>query len=75
MPDKTDEKGGSVITPERQFWERLADAGVLVVPRWIFSPMAEVRTLRLCGAEGKFGHMRLSYTLADESFFVSPLVL
>ncbi|KAH9055317.1 PLP-dependent transferase [Lactarius vividus] len=68
VPDKSDESDGSVLTPENQFWEELAQAGVLVAPGWIFSP-AEKPTV-LGGApptevDRQIGHMRLSYTPSD----------
>ncbi|KAI0247958.1 PLP-dependent transferase [Lactifluus subvellereus] len=64
VPDKADEDG-SVLTPERQFWERLIAAGVLVTPGWIFSPTdTEDRVLSM-GVDPQIGHMRLCYTPSD----------
>jgi hypothetical protein len=37
MSHKTDEEDDSVLTPERQFWIRLADAGLLTESGWFFS--------------------------------------
>jgi aromatic amino acid aminotransferase I len=71
-PDKSDEDG-SVLTPERQFWERLADAGVLTAPGWFFSP-AVGQTLY--DADRQVGHLRLSFTPSDVSgTFLAHLVL
>jgi DNA-binding transcriptional MocR family regulator len=67
VPDKTDEEDGSVITPERQFWYRLIDAGVLIAPGWIFSPSPAEAVALPGGADRQFGHMRLSYTPPDVS--------
>jgi len=69
VPDKRDESDGSLLTPERQFWRRLAETGLLVAPGWYFLP----ETHTLLGAtpptetDRKIGHMRLSYTPADVS--------
>jgi hypothetical protein len=71
MPDKTDEEDGSVLTPERQFWSRLADARLFAATGWCFSPAkhAEGSVFPL-GKEGaQVGHFRLSYMLSDVSFF------
>ena len=65
VPDKKDEKTGTVLTPERQFFDRLAEGGVLVAPGWIFSPL-EKQVLSM-SADHHIGHMRLSYTPADVS--------
>jgi len=62
VPDESDEDG-SVLTPERQFWERLANAGVLAAPGWFFSPVVD-QTLRY-DADRQVGHLRLSYTPSD----------
>jgi DNA-binding transcriptional MocR family regulator len=85
--DVTDEDG-SVKTPEYQFWERLADAGVLAVPGWYFLPEryavggstsdggASARVSPGVSVDGRIGHLRLSYTPEDVSaslFFLSPL--
>jgi len=83
VPDETDEEDGSVITPERQFWLRLIDAGVLTVPGWYFFPETHaaggaggggggeggVLAAPPAGtsADGRIGHMRLSYTPSDVS--------
>ncbi|KAH9023085.1 PLP-dependent transferase [Lactarius pseudohatsudake] len=64
VPDKRDESDGSVLTPERQFWEALAEAGVLVAPGWFFSP-AESRGALPAEADRQIGHVRLSYTPSD----------
>jgi len=67
VPDRLDESDGSVLTPEYQFWRRLAEADVLVAPGWIFAP----ETHRLHGhaapseAGRQIGHMRLSYSSTD----------
>ncbi|KAI9453469.1 PLP-dependent transferase [Lactarius psammicola] len=67
VPDKRDEDDGSVLTPERQFWQELAEAGVLVAPGWFFSP--ETHTAQGGGprteADRQIGHVRLSYTPSD----------
>lgn len=71
IPDKTDEDG-SVLTPERQFWIRLIEGGILTAPGWIFSPakLAEGSVSSL-GKEGRqVGHFRFSYTPSDVSFFL-----
>jgi aromatic amino acid aminotransferase I len=70
VPDKSDESDGSVLTPERQFWECLTEAGVLVAPGWFFSP--EIYTEQgpgapLSEADRKIGHIRLSFTPSDVS--------
>ena len=71
VPDKRDESDGSVLTPERQFWERLTEAGVLVAPGWFFAP--ETHTEQGAGApppseaDRQIGHIRLSYTPSDVS--------
>ena len=66
VPDKRDESDGSMVTPERQFWQRLAEAGVLVAPGWIFSP-DEQGSAPPSEADRQIGHMRLSYTPSDVS--------
>jgi aromatic amino acid aminotransferase I / 2-aminoadipate transaminase len=86
VPDETDEDG-SVKTPEYQFWERLADAGVLAVPGSYFLPEryavggstsdggASARVSPSVSADGRIGHLRLSYTPADVSasfYFIFP---
>ncbi|KAH9009853.1 PLP-dependent transferase [Lactarius deliciosus] len=68
VPDKRNESNGSVLTPEHQFWQELAKAGVLVAPGWIFSP-SETPTV-LGGApprevDRQTGHVRVSYTPPD----------
>jgi len=81
VPDETDEEDGSVITPERQFWLRLIDAGVLAVPGWYFFPETHAAggggggggeggvpaapPAAGTSADGRIGHMRLSYTPSD----------
>jgi hypothetical protein len=80
VPDETDEDG-SVKTPEQQFWECLADAGVLAVPGSYFLPERYALGDKNAGASApaspsasvgcRIGHMRLSYTPAD----VSPHLL
>jgi hypothetical protein len=72
VPDRTDEEDGSVLTPERQFWLRLIEAGLLTAPSWMFSPAkhaeAEGSVFSL-GEEGRqVGHLRMSYTPPDVSF-------
>jgi aromatic amino acid aminotransferase I len=71
VPDKTDEEDGSVLTPERQFWHRLIDAGLLTAPGWIFSPAnhAEATVFPLGNENRQVGHLRLGYTPTDVSFF------
>ena len=74
VPDRTDEDG-SVLTPDRQFWVRLADAGVLAAPGWIFSPVAltEEGGAPPSKEDRQIGHMRFSYTPSDvsaRSFFL-----
>ncbi|KAH9055318.1 PLP-dependent transferase, partial [Lactarius vividus] len=64
VPDKRDESDGSVLTPEHQFWEKLAEAGVLVAPGWIFSP-AEKPMAPPTEADRQTGHVRVSYTPLD----------
>ena len=85
VPDETD-ADGSVKTPEHQFWERLADAGVLAVPGWYFLPEryalggstsggASVPASPGVSVDGRIGHLRLSYTPEDVSaslFFSFP---
>ena len=74
VPDKRDEEDGSVLTPERQFFMHLADAGLLTAPGRIFSPPKHAGggTLPL-GKEGRqVGHFRLSYTPTDVSSFPWP---
>ena len=76
VPDDTDEDG-SVKTPEHQFWERLADAGVLAVPGSYFLPEryaiggshggASAPASPSASADGRIGHLRLSYTPVDVS--------
>jgi hypothetical protein len=76
VPDKTGEDG-SVITPEYQFWECLADAGVLTVPGRFFLPEMYTDDGGNGGAStpappsasmgGRIGHLRLSYSSADVS--------
>ena len=87
VPDETDEDG-SVKTPEQQFWEHLADAGVLAVPGWFFLPEkyalgsdnggATAPASPSPSADGQIGHLRMSYTPADVSvippFFSSHLI-
>jgi aromatic amino acid aminotransferase I len=67
VPDKTDEEDGSVLTPERQFWHRLLEAGLLTAPGWIFSPVthAEASAFPLGKESRQVGHLRLSYTPTD----------
>ena len=72
VPDKKDEKTGTVLTPERQFFDRLAEGGVLVAPGWIFSPL-EKQVLSM-SADRQIGHMRLSYTPADVSVVLSRIL-
>ena len=73
VPDKTDEEDGSVLTPERQFFIRLADAGLLTAPGWFFSPAKHADSALLSGKEsGQVGHFRLSYTPTDVSTFPWP---
>jgi aromatic amino acid aminotransferase I len=68
VPDKTDEEDGSVITPERQFWTRLADAGVLAAPGRFFSPATHMEGgAPGAGKDHQVGHMRLSFSLSDVS--------
>lgn len=62
VPDKRDESDGSVLTPDRQFWEKLAEAGVLVGPGWIFAPSLGAP---LTEADRQTGHVRVSYTPSD----------
>ncbi len=71
VPDKRDESDGSVITPERQFWQRLAEAGLLVAPGWYFCPETYTlrRTTPQTETDRQVGHVRLSYALADVSAF------
>jgi aromatic amino acid aminotransferase I / 2-aminoadipate transaminase len=74
--DETDEDS-SVKTAAHQFWERLADAGVLAVPGWFFFPEryavdgnnggASVPAPPSASVDGRIGHIRLSYTPADVS--------
>ena len=79
VPNKRDKSDGSVLTPEHQFWQRLADADVLVAPGWIFAP----ETHAVSGgappseADRQIGHVRLSYTPSDVSadFFLIILAL
>jgi aromatic amino acid aminotransferase I len=76
VPDETDEDG-SVKTAEHQFWEHLADAGVLTVPGWFFFPGgyavdgnnggASAPASPSASVDGRIGHIRLSYTPADVS--------
>ncbi len=71
VPDKTDEEDGSVLTPERQFWLRLVDAGLLTAPGWFFSPAKDAQgsVVPSFGKESRqVGHLRLSYTPSDVSF-------
>lgn len=68
IPDKTDDEDGSVLTPERQFWIRVIEAGLLTAPGWIFSP-ADVSVLPLGKESRQIGHFRLSFTPVDVSFF------
>ena len=66
VPDKRDESDGSVLTPERQFWQCLSEAGVLVAPGWFFSP--ETHTAQPPSeVDRQIGHVRLSYTPSDVS--------
>ena len=81
VPDKMDDEDGSVKTPEHQFWERLADAGVLAVPGWYFLPEryalggstgtgdgdASAPASPGVSVDGQIGHLRLSYTPEDVS--------
>ncbi|KAH9046759.1 pyridoxal phosphate-dependent transferase [Lactarius hengduanensis] len=62
VPDKRDESDGSVLTPDRQFWEKLAEAGVLVGPGWIFAPTLGAPPTE---ADRQTGHVRVSYTPSD----------
>ena len=78
VPDKRDESDGSVLTPERQFWVRLTEAGVLVAPGWFFSP--DTSTVQDGGmppseADRQIGHIRISYTPSDVSASATRLVL
>lgn len=67
VPDKTDETDGSVLSPERQFWQRLAESGVLAAPGWFFSPGTQTAQggAPPTEADRQIGHMRLSYTPSD----------
>jgi aromatic amino acid aminotransferase I len=69
VPDKRDESDGSVLTPERQFWQLLADAGVLVAPGWIFFPETHTKQGGAPPSETdrQIGHMRVSFTPSDVS--------
>ncbi|KAH8989735.1 PLP-dependent transferase [Lactarius akahatsu] len=62
VPDKRDESDGSVLTPDRQFWEKLAKAGVLVGPGWIFAPALGAPPTE---ADRQTGYVRVSYTPSD----------
>ncbi|KAH9012429.1 PLP-dependent transferase [Lactarius pseudohatsudake] len=62
VPDKRDESDGSVLTPERQFWGKLAKAGVVVGPGWIFAPTLGAPSTE---ADRQTGHVRVSYTPSD----------
>ncbi|KAH9174517.1 pyridoxal phosphate-dependent transferase [Lactarius sanguifluus] len=64
VPDKRDESDGSVLTPDHQFWEKLAEAGVLVGPGWIFAeePTSGAPPTE---ADRQTGHVRVSYTPSD----------
>ncbi|KAI0299111.1 PLP-dependent transferase [Multifurca ochricompacta] len=64
IPDKTDEEDGTVLTPERQFWARLADSGLLTAPGWFFSP-EELLATSSSSSDRRIGHLRLSYTPSD----------
>ncbi|KAI9464294.1 PLP-dependent transferase [Russula earlei] len=65
VPNQTDEDG-SVVTPERQFFTRLADAGVLTAPGWFFLPEThKTDSLPSSAADHHIGHTRLSYTPSD----------
>lgn len=59
VPDKT----GSVLTPELQFWIRLAEVGLLTAPGWFFSPPkhAEGSVPPFDNKDPQAGHLRLSY--------------
>ena len=68
VPAKTDERNGSVLTPEQQFWKRLADADVLVAPGWIFAPDTHVGGgAPPAEATRQIGHVRMSFTPSDVS--------
>ena len=71
IPDRTDEDG-TVLTPDRQFWIRLADAGVLAAPGWFFAPVSPTEG-GAPPADRQIGHMRFSYTPSDvsRSFFLT----
>ncbi len=60
-----------VLTPEHQFWIRLADAGLLTAPDWCFSPSKQAEgSVFPLGKEGRqVGLFRLNYTPSDVSFF------
>ncbi|KAH9022373.1 PLP-dependent transferase [Lactarius deliciosus] len=62
VPDKRDESDGSVLTPDRQFWEKLAEAGVLVGPGWIFAPALGAPPTE---ADRQTGYVRVSFTPSD----------
>jgi len=67
VPDQVDEDG-TVLNPERQFWTRLADAGVLTAPGWFFDPaMYALDGAASGGTDRQIGHLRLSYTPSDVS--------
>ena len=69
VPDKRDESDGSVVTPERQFWQLLAEAGVIVAPGWIFSPetYTEEGGAPPSEVDKQTAHVRMSYTPSDVS--------
>ena len=76
-PEKTDERNGSVLTPEQQFWKRLADADVLVAPGWFFAPDTHAgRGAPPAEATRQIGHVRMSFTTSDVSadLFLSNIV-
>ena len=75
VPDERDESDGSVLTPERQFWQRLIEAGVLIAPGWFFAPETHTpavpddaaQSVPPIEADCSVGHARLSYTPSDVS--------
>ena len=78
VPDKRDESDGSVLTPERQFWVRLTEAGLLVAPGQFFSPETSTMqdgSMPPSEADRQIGHVRLSYTPSDVSASATRLVL
>ncbi len=75
VPDERDESDGSVLTPERQFWQRLIEAGVLAAPGWLFAPETHTPVAPDDAAQPqppievdrRIGHMRLSYTYSFQT--------